>query len=40
MTKPFASVPLPAERSTTTPRRKGLTMMMDWGLPMGQGMSD
>ena len=36
MTKPFASVPLPAERSTAKPRRKGLTMMMDWGLPLGQ----
>ena len=36
MPKPFASVPLPAERSTTKPRRKGLTMMMDWGLPLGQ----
>ena len=36
MTKPFASVPLPVERSTAKPRRKGLTMMMDWGLPLGQ----
>ena len=36
MPQPFASVPLPAERSTTKPRRKGLTMMMDWGLPLGQ----
>ena len=36
MTKPFASVPLPARRSTAKPRRKGLTMMMDWGLPLGQ----
>ena len=36
MTKPFTSVPLPAGRSTTKPRRKGLTMMMDWGLPLGQ----
>ena len=36
MTKPFASVPLPAGRSTAKPRRRGLTMMMDWGLPLGQ----
>ena len=36
MPQPFASIPLPAERSTTKPRRKGLTMMMDWGLPLGQ----
>ena len=36
MTKPFQTVPLPAERSTAKPRRKGLTMMMDWGLPLGQ----
>jgi len=33
---PFAMVPLPAERSTEKPRRKGLTMMMDWGLPIKQ----
>ena len=33
---PFAMVPLPAERSTEKPRRKGLTMMMDWGLPVKQ----
>ncbi len=32
--QPFAMVPLPADRSTTKPRRKGLTMMMDWGLPL------
>ena len=36
MTKPFACVPLPAERSKTKPRRKGLTMMLDWGLPLRQ----
>jgi phosphosulfolactate synthase len=36
MTKPFSHIPLPAERSRTKPRRKGLTMMMDWGLPFGQ----
>ena len=36
MTKPFACVPLPAERSISKPRSKGLTMMMDWGLPFGQ----
>ena len=36
MTQPFPHVPLPAERSMTKPRRKGLTMMLDWGLPLGQ----
>ena len=36
MTKPFSQIRLPAERSTTKPRRTGLTMMMDWGLPLGQ----
>lgn len=34
--QPFAMVPLPADRSTEKPRRKGLTMMMDWGLPVNQ----
>ncbi len=34
--QPFAMVPLPVERSTQKPRRKGLTMMMDWGLPVNQ----
>jgi len=28
-------IPLPPERSTEKPRRTGLTMMMDWGLPLG-----
>jgi phosphosulfolactate synthase len=32
--KPFAMVPLTADRSARKPRRKGLTMMMDWGLPV------
>lgn len=32
----FEMVPLPAARSTEKPRRTGLTMMMDWGMPMGQ----
>lgn len=32
---PFAMVPLPAERSGAKPRSKGLTMMMDFGLPRG-----
>lgn len=32
---PFAMVDLPAERSTAKPRRKGLTMMVDFGLPLG-----
>ena len=36
MTEPFSHIPLPAERSMTKPRRRGLTMMMDWGLPLGQ----
>ena len=34
-TKPFAMVPLARERSGTKPRSKGLTMMMDFGLPRG-----
>ena len=32
---PFSMVPLPASRSTK-PRKTGLTMMMDWGLPMNR----
>ena len=32
---PFAMIPLPKERSVK-PRRTGLTMMMDWGLPFGR----
>lgn len=32
---PFAFVALPAGRSTTKPRRRGLTMMIDNGLPTG-----
>ena len=32
---PFAFVPLPVGRSLTKPRTGGLTMMMDWGLPLG-----
>ena len=32
---PFAMVPLPAERSGSKPRSKGLTMMMDFGVPCG-----
>jgi phosphosulfolactate synthase len=32
---PFSMVDLPAERSTTKPRSKGLTMMVDFGIPMG-----
>ncbi len=35
MTEPFAMVPLPADRSRK-PRRTGITMMMDWGLPPGR----
>lgn len=34
--EPFAFVALPAERSRFKPRTRGLTMMMDWGLPVGQ----
>ena len=33
--QPFAHIPLPAGRSATKPRRRGVTMMMDWGLPIG-----
>jgi phosphosulfolactate synthase len=32
---PFAFVALPPERSATKPRRRGLTMMIDNGLPVG-----
>jgi len=32
---PFSLVHLPAGRSLTKPRKNGLTMMMDWGLPIG-----
>jgi len=33
-TRPFEMVSLPAGRSTEKPRETGLTMMMDWGIPM------
>jgi phosphosulfolactate synthase len=33
--RPFDFLPLPAGRSTEKPRRKGLTMMIDSGLPLG-----
>jgi phosphosulfolactate synthase len=33
--QPFQCIPLPSERSTSKPRSSGLTMMMDWGLPLG-----
>lgn len=33
---PFAMIGLPSERSATKPRRTGLTMMADWGLPLRQ----
>ena len=33
MAQPFDMIALPA-RSTTKPRKRGLTMMMDWGLPL------
>ena len=32
---PFAFVPLPRERSTRKPRRSGLTMVVDDGMPLG-----
>lgn len=32
--QPFEMVDLPAGRSTEKPRKSGITMMMDWGLPM------
>lgn len=32
---PFSFVPLPRERSTRKPRRSGLTMIVDDGLPLG-----
>lgn len=35
MTQPFHMIPLPLERSMDKPRSRGLTMMMDWGLPVG-----
>ncbi|MEM9682078.1 MAG: phosphosulfolactate synthase [Pseudomonadota bacterium] len=35
-TRPFEMVPLPEGRSTGKPRDTGLTMMMDWGIPMQQ----
>jgi phosphosulfolactate synthase len=34
MAEVFRMVPLPKGRSTAKPRNKGLTMMMDWGLPI------
>jgi len=34
--EPFAMVPLTSARSREKPRKSGLTMMMDWGLPLGQ----
>ena len=33
---PFEFVPLPEGRSRKKPRRRGLTMMIDWGLGMGR----
>ena len=33
--QPFSMIPTPAGRSETKPRTTGLTMMMDWGLPIG-----
>ena len=36
MTEPFTFIELPPERCREKPRHAGLTMMMDWGLPLGQ----
>lgn len=36
MTTPFASVALTSGRTQTKPRKRGLTMMVDWGLPLGR----
>ena len=36
MGEAFAIVPISTERSRTKPRRSGLTMMMDWGIPLGK----
>ena len=33
--QPFAMMSIPSARSVIKPRDKGLTMMMDWGLPLG-----
>ena len=35
MQRPFSMIPLPA-RNAEKPRSRGLTMMMDWGLPLEQ----
>ena len=35
MPTPFTMIPVP-ERTQTKPRAQGLTMMMDWGMPLGQ----
>ncbi|CAN5509719.1 hypothetical protein BH23CHL2_BH23CHL2_23900 [soil metagenome] len=32
----FSMIPLHPDRSSSKPRRQGLTMMMDWGIPLGQ----
>lgn len=34
--EPFEMVPLTNTRSRSKPRKTGLIMMMDWGLPLGQ----
>lgn len=33
---PFEMVALPQARSAQKPRRTGITMMMDWGIPLGR----
>ncbi len=34
--RPFGFIELPADRSTSKPRAKGLTMIIDWGLGLRQ----
>ena len=36
MHQAFSMVPTSPGRSTTKPRTQGLTMMMDWGIPLGR----
>ena len=33
---PFSAIGLPPERSAAKPRKTGLTMMADWGMPLHQ----
>lgn len=36
MAQAFSMIPLPPERSTSKPRTNGRTMMMDWGMSIGE----